>query len=321
MSYNTDLQTNNDELQTILNTINALPGITPSDIGAATEIHASQHASTGSDPITPESIGAAGNKNLLHNWDFTNAINQRGVTSLEQTSTLAYFIDRWQVWDGNFSVTDNGLQVAWNGSSGYNARMRQKIERKLFGTTVIVSAIIDDVLYQDSLTIPETSNSASYGTTNNGIQFFVHNHDSTCFSVGIVINETTTRTISRVKCEVGTVSTLIGDAPADYGEQLALCQRYCIKFSGGTNRYRPSQKTTSVFDFIIPTPVSMRVKPSFSGTFGTVYSYGGSSQTGFSISINSLDSNAIVIRATKSSHGLSDAMLGLTSGLILSADL
>lgn len=59
MSYNTDLQTNNDELQTILNTINALPGITPSDIGAATEIHASQHASTGSDPITPESIGAA----------------------------------------------------------------------------------------------------------------------------------------------------------------------------------------------------------------------------------------------------------------------
>ena len=36
MSYNTDLQTNNDELQTILNAINALPGITPSDIGAAT---------------------------------------------------------------------------------------------------------------------------------------------------------------------------------------------------------------------------------------------------------------------------------------------
>lgn len=260
-------------------------------------------------------------RNLLHNWDFTNPVNQRGVTSLQQDSTLAYFIDRWQVWDGNFSITDSGLQVAWNGTSGYNARIRQRIERKIFGTTVTVSAIIDDVLYQDSLTIPETANSSSYGTTNNGIQFCVQNHDGAYFSAGIVINETATRTISRVKCEVGTVSTLIGDSPADYGEQLALCQRYCVKLSGGAARYRPSQKTSSLFDFFIPLPVSMRGIPSFSGTFGNIWSFGGTQQTGFTFSVINSGSNGIVIRATKSSHGLTDAMLDVTSGLILSADL
>lgn len=260
-------------------------------------------------------------RNLLHNWDFTNPVNQRGVTSLQQDSTLAYFIDRWQVWDGNFSITDSGLQVAWNGTSGYNARIRQRIERKIFGTTVTVSAIIDDVLYQDSLTIPETANSASYGTTNNGIQFFVQNHDSTCASVGLVVNGTSTRTISRIKCEVGSASTLEQDSPSDYGEQLGLCQRYCVKLAGGTARYRPSHKTTSLFDFFIPLPVGMRTTPSYSGTFGTLYSYGGRSQTGFTFSVINSGSNGIVIRATKSSHGLTDAMLDVTSGLILSADL
>lgn len=260
-------------------------------------------------------------RNLLHNWDFRNPVNQRGVTSLTQNSTLKYFIDRWQVWDGTFAVTDNGLQVAWNGTSGYNARMRQKIEKNLFGKTVTVSAIIDSVLYQESLTVPETANSDSFGNTNNGIQFFVQNHDSTCVSVGLVVNGTSTRTISRIKCEVGSASTLEQDSPSDYGEQLGLCQRYCVKLSGGAARYRPSQKTSSLFDFFIPLPVSMRGIPSYSGTFGTLYSYGGSSQTGFTFSVINSGSNGIVVRATKSSHGLTDAMLDVTTGLILSADL
>ena len=197
-------------------------------------------------------------RNLLHNWDFKNPVNQRGVTSLTQNSTLKYFIDRWQVWDGTFAVTDNGLQVAWNGTSGHNARMRQKIEKNLFGETVIVSAIVDGVLYQESLTIPETANSDSFGNTNNGIQFFVQNHDSTCVSVGLVVNGTSTRTISRIKCEVGSASTLEQDSPSDYGEQLGLCQRYYVSIDKGQASGILSNNGTD-YHLYFPLPVAMRL--------------------------------------------------------------
>lgn len=268
-----------------------------------------------------EGLQMGSNKNLLHNWDFRNPVNQRGVTSLAQDSTLKYFIDRWQVWDGTFAVTDNGLQVAWNGTSGYNARMRQRIEQKLFGETVTVSAIVDGELYQAALVVPTTADAASYGSTVNGIQFMVQNHGNAYFSAGIVINETATRIVRSMKCEIGSVSTSLQDAPADYGEQLALCQRYCIATANSTTFLRATYGNANSFYFTLPIPVSMRTNPSVESFARLDVSKGvnEATQTGFTFAFVNLK-HAIRITATKSNHGLSDARLNITS-LVLSAEL
>lgn len=48
-----------------------------------------------------------GNPNLLDNWDFTNPVNQRGVSGT--ISSTGYFIDRWQLTSGTVRLTANGL--------------------------------------------------------------------------------------------------------------------------------------------------------------------------------------------------------------------
>lgn len=68
--------------------------------------------------------------------------------------------------------------------------------------------------------------------------------------------------ILAVKLERGTISTLANDPPADYGEQLALCQQYYVRISGtgepigfgyvsGTTQARVK----------IPLPTKMRIVP------------------------------------------------------------
>jgi len=260
------------------------------------------------------------NRNLLHNWDFRHPVNQRGASSY---TGARYGIDRWYVASSSVTaeLVSDGVKFTNSGdSTGY---IRQWLE---YGTPD--GEYCFTIFAEDSTS---SSNTMYFGYSDNtfsssvpiaaGYNSVVSSADKSVKRVQINICAGASVTLIAAKLERGNFSTLAYDAPADYGEQLALCQRYCLKLAGGTARYRPSQKTGSIFDFIIPTPVSMRVTPSFSGTLGTVHAYGGDAQTGFTFAIVSLDSNSIVVRATKSSHGLSDAMLGITSNLILSSDL
>lgn len=48
-----------------------------------------------------------GNPNLIDNWDFTNPVNQRGVSGT--ISSTGYFIDRWELTSGTVQLTANGL--------------------------------------------------------------------------------------------------------------------------------------------------------------------------------------------------------------------
>lgn len=105
----------------------------------------------------------------------------------------------------------------------------------------------------------------------------------------------------------------------DYALDLLACQRYAIRLAGGAVYYSATQITSSIIDFTIPLPVTMRVKPSIANGTLTVYS-GGTAQSGFTFTVNAMDNNAISIRAEKASHGLTNAMLSL-SNVLLSADL
>ena len=170
-------------------------------------------------------------KNLLHNWDFRNPVNQRGLTSYNATG---YSIDRWKLSSAAVTLTvqNSNIKVAMVGGSD----IRQYIEnaQQYRGKTLTFSielaspaveypafAIYDDVSRGVDGLLGKTA----------GIYTVTYTVDSAATELyvrifGNQLGATHVLEISRVKLELGSVSTLANDPPADYGEQLMLCKRF-----------------------------------------------------------------------------------------------
>jgi predicted metal-dependent phosphoesterase TrpH len=117
------------------------------------------------------------NKNILINYDWLYPVNQRGITTLNIGSGIAYFLDHWRASRLNITVDATGCHVAWDGVNGSDSWIEQHIEgsQALIGKTVTVSAIVDGVVYKDTLTVPTTLNGTNYGTVFDKIRFMVKN--------------------------------------------------------------------------------------------------------------------------------------------------
>lgn len=175
------------------------------------------------------------NPNILHNWDFTNPINQRGLTT---ASGGGYWLDRWTL--ANFVGATYTYSTAW-GLRGLtttnNIIMRQYIENPnaYAGKTVTVSVEI----YSASVTASCTIRLWHNGTTaigsvgivdgDTGIKSFTATIPSTALTDLSVVfynyggNDVR---IKRIKLELGTVSTLHLDPPMDHAVELPKCQRF-----------------------------------------------------------------------------------------------
>ena len=77
--------------------------------------------------------------NLLDNSDFTNPVNQRGVSGT--ISTAGYFIDRWKLVSGTVQITAEGLVL--------NGTISQILENAA-GTDVTASASAGTASYDNS---------------------------------------------------------------------------------------------------------------------------------------------------------------------------
>ena len=102
---------------------------------------------------------------------------------------------------------------------------------------------------------------------------------------------------------------LLPQPESDYATQLAKCQRY-LQLSI-TGDYRASYISANSIVFVVPTPVTMRVSPTIVGDF-LVKTIDGSMQTGFTFAAQKM-SNHIIVTATKTAHGILDAMLSIQS--------
>jgi hypothetical protein len=222
-------------------------------------------------------------KNLLHNWDFRNPVNQRGVSGT--ISTAGYFLDRWKLISG--TVTINSGSITLNGT------IAQILEVKA-GTNTKASTLCQS----GTATASYNDSTKTFTLTSSG---------------GILLS---------AKLEIGSTSTLANDPPADYGEQLALCQRYQLKF-GAIARYRACQIASNVIDFFIPTPTTIRVNPTINTDAISVMNLNGTARTGFTFTThNAVDSlNGFVIRCIKTGHGMTDAILSINTGTIIDANL
>lgn len=187
-------------------------------------------------------MGKWSNANLLINWDFRNPVNQRGQTSYTHIGQGGiYSLDRWQLSSGSdnqsatLSIGADGIHLS--GTKG-EVTLRQFLELTvsepmLFTFSVKISALNGKALillrdsqyaeYAQKKDITSTGIYSISGIVPAGKRPMVQVHGG----VG------TSFTLVAAKLELGPISTLSNDAPANYGEQLGLRQRYFERFGGG----------------------------------------------------------------------------------------
>ena len=278
------------------------------------------------------------NKNLLHNWDFRNPVNQRGQSSY---NGAVYAIDRWRLTSaGTGSASDYTVSTRkLRTTAGTNswATLYQKVEfpSAYAGKTITFSAEIETKTnaVQTQVWFKKTSGDTLTGVAINIIQaqdtrqiatstWLVPDDMTDTGEISLVIQVYMGEvTINRAKLELGSVSTLANDPPADYGEQLALCQRYCLKLEQFI-RFMNVGIQAAFIDFTIPTPSSLRTTPTIIGALEVRDFNTFTPATGFTFAVAVLSNESIMIRATKASHGLTTTQLNVPAGgVILSADL
>lgn len=54
-------------------------------------------------------LGQVSGENLLHNWDFRNPVNQRGVSGT--VSSAGYFYDRWKLVSGEVVIGSGSITL------------------------------------------------------------------------------------------------------------------------------------------------------------------------------------------------------------------
>jgi hypothetical protein len=208
--------------------------------------------------------GAGSNKNLFHNWDFRSPVNQRAFTTTSAPSV--YTVDRWFKQSNQGTMTLNSGYITLNGV-GADCTIIQVLETDLTGRTVTLSVLLAD----GTLSSYTFYNITTALNTLSGIFYGVYT--SSHYRFGVYAYNTTLN-VAAVKLELGPISTLVNDPPADYGEELLKCLRFYYRYNnttGGWEYYISNMKarSTTQADGVMVLPVPMRVAPSLD--------YGGSS--------------------------------------------
>ena len=233
-----------------------------------------------------ETIGAASNKNLIGNPDFS--INQRGYTTYiagtgTDTSTThyvggsGYTLDMWKI---TYSSGDSTVTVANDSINLTTAGMLQLDQyivnpSRLAGRTLTLSVKIKAITTGKLILRAKINDSAISGTwkavTTTGITSTLIPVPSTItdsdrFCVELWCDAAANIDVCAAKLELGGVSTLANDPPADYAAELAKCQRYYYQswtgaVSSSMNGGIARQAITDARLCDVELPMEMRAAP------------------------------------------------------------
>lgn len=273
---------------------------------------------------------AACNSGLLDNPDFL--INQRGETSYSD----GYTVDRWCVYNGKVDVSSDHITLEAQDAANV-ASLRQSIENssRLAGKTVTFS--VDwDILNAGSRCCLQLKYNNEWsqqvfftevGRNISAVTVQLPAEITTAVEATIMVHTPATAGVVgkaklySAKLEIGNVATPF--VAPDPETSLARCQRYLLKINA-FEAFRAVYVLPGYVDFSIPTPVSMRPGAiSIKGDFN-IYPFPIASPiSGFTAAIQVYGQNQLRIRATKSEHGLTDAVLTVPEGgsLLISAEL
>lgn len=182
-----------------------------------------------------KSVSSTSNPNLLDNPWFT--VNQRGATTYDaSTGTNIYTVDRWRLPSGTLKVISDGVSITrGTGKPGYILQPLESVyNQELVGKTVTMSVkTTDGNIYAKTFTIKNDAYYEMVLTTGINIGY---NFTAAIPHILIVNSvEGTTINIRAVKLELGSVSTLHLDAPPNYQQELAKCQRYYQRIKVNAN--------------------------------------------------------------------------------------
>lgn len=285
--------------------------------------------------VNSDQIKWFSNPNLLDNWYFVDPINQRGETEYTFPDVRAYGPDRWC---GSYSTLELGEDhFCW--ISGKVARYKylsQPMELPLRKDAVYTLSALCHVTELSGLVffgISSLSGGVLVGhrvalSKSDGYKVFSAtftcqydlNDATVMFYAGPSTDDYVTIDIKAAKLELGPVQTLahkegdtwvLNDPPPNKALELAKCQRYQIPINGYA-RYKAAQILDNEILFFIPTPVTLRLSVTLTNT-DKMAVYG---QTGFTFAYSSRASNGAMISAKKENHGLSDAILYISSDIL-----
>ena len=168
-------------------------------------------------------------QNILHNWDFRNPVNQRGVAT-GLVSGYSYTFDRWLMSPNAWITVGSTVNLPiYNGTPKY---IDQRIERDLRGRTYTLSVDLEGVGIKYGV-INYPANGAETPAEDNGLRLSLLRIGEWDTVRIVNLNPGVEYQIKRVKLELGTVSTLHLDPPMDWAAELAKCQRFYEQIGSG----------------------------------------------------------------------------------------
>lgn len=273
-------------------------------------------------------LGAGVRPSLLVNGDFRagHVVNQRGQTSYSGTYAV-YTVDGWllnQSGTATLNVLSDGVQIVAGTST---AQFRQYLESLPDGVYTLSFLFADGSLgyavYEKSGTAYTRKDYAGSDVWGLGMQdtsgkptaFMYAQAGMSAAPVASKLESGEGQTLA-YQDDTGAWQ-LLPQPESDYATQLAKCQRYYLPIN--EMQYRAGQMGTGWIGFPIPTPVTMRTNPTLVGT-ANIKTVTGTTQSRFAISFV-LRAGIVRAYATKTSHGLTDAVIAFESGSALSAEL
>lgn len=193
--------------------------------------------------------------NILHNWDFRNPVNQRGVSGT--INTTGYFLDRWLLVTGSVTI-GTGLTIATS------AVIEQRIEGLLLaGQQVTLSVLLADGTVKQATGVFPVDDINTTTMTIDGFGSGILGYNPGYLYVRLLTSGD--HTVHAVKLERGVTSTLALDPPADMTEELPKCMRFFMDIGYKPFFYGFANSTTTI-SAQVTIPVLMRVSPTWNAT-------------------------------------------------------
>ena len=325
-------------------------GLDPDGTGIVTP----EHGGTGAD--TPQaalvSLGAGVRPNLMVNSHFVGGGSQQGGGQLPinlrgqtEYAGVTQLISRWKSTNANlesFTIKEDCISLTVGESRAYFRQLTDPGFEWKQGIYTLSALVRGSGSIFLNIAAADAQNSFSgltaYQLTD---QFTICSFSLDTRTISgwdpgqfyMAINAGTTVDIAAMKAEFGEGQTLgyqdsDGNSKlflqpgSDYATQLLQCQQHAYLLKGST-RLRVNYRSSAALDFTVFLPVPLRTTPTIQPDGFAVYSFPDmQAQTGFTFSIvGGSGSNTATIRATKTGHGLTDAVLYVSGNQILEASL
>jgi hypothetical protein len=260
--------------------------------------------------------------NLLDNSDFTNPVNQRGETSMQ--NTWVYWFDRWVANTERKAAQLTTSGVHLSGAAEANVRILQRVPlaRIKKGQSYTIAAYdasgnvfcVSGVFNDGPLTGDGSSGAKFYMSLQEG------DGSTYYYCILDVYADITVKCMALYEGEY-TAETLPPYVPKGYAAELAECLRYYRKIKSNNETFS-GYATGGVAYAFIPLTQTMRISPTVTGG-GKFYYTLGSAQgtTAETATAHNANANRVIVKCAVSVTGVCTGVITPQGDIDISADL